>query len=85
MFIKRKKTPFFQFGLDFYPTSSICVRRKFLVNFLKFIEREKYPHLEIDARLSMFAYLKNQFLVINNSLTVYNYDSAGITSNYKKI
>ena len=83
MFIKRKKH-LFSIWPGFYPTSSICVRRKFLINFLKFIEREKYPHLEIDARLSMFAYLKNQFLIINNSLTVYNYDSAGITSNYKK-
>ena len=69
---------------SFYPTSCIAIKRKFFKNFLKNAEFEKFPNLEIDARLSIFAFLKKKFFVYNKNLTIYNYDNFGISSNYKK-
>ena len=68
----------------FYPTSSIAIRRKFFLEFLKYIEKNKFSNLEVDARISMFAFLKKQFLTLNKSFTNYNLDETGITSKYKK-
>ena len=47
----RKKKHFFSIWPSFHPTSSIVVRRNYFKNFLKFLEKEKFPNLEIDARL----------------------------------
>ena len=48
---------------SFYPTSCISIRRNYFKKFLIFIKSKKFPNLEIDARLSMFAFLtKNLFL-----------------------
>ena len=69
---------------SFYPTSCIAIKRKFFSDFLKNAEFGKFPNLEIDARLSIFAFLKRKFYIYNKTLTIYNYDSFGITSNYKK-
>ena len=44
----------------FYPTSCISVRRKFFLNFLKFLEKNRHPNLEIDARISIFAFQKKK-------------------------
>jgi len=44
----------------------------------------KFPNLEIDARLSIYAFLNNEFHVLKNNLTVYNFDRHGISSTYKK-
>ena len=60
------------------------MRREFFRDFLKFSEHNKFPNLEIDARICIFAYLKKQFKVMNKSLTIYNYDQLGISSNYRK-
>jgi len=68
----------------FHPTSCIAFKRKFFLNFLKFLEKNKYPNLEIDARLSIFAFQKNKFFIIKKSLTNYNYDKSGISSRYNK-
>ena len=68
----------------FHPTSCISLRRKFFINFLKFLQKNDYPNLEIDARLSIFAFQKNKFLIIKKNLTNYNYDESGITSRYNK-
>ena len=62
----------------------MAIRRKFFQEFLKYLEKNDFPNLEIDARLSMFAYIKNEFYLIKKNLTIYNYDEFGITSNYKK-
>ncbi len=69
---------------QFYPTSCISLRRKFMLDFLNHIKKNNFENLEIDARLSMFAFLKKKFLVLNKSFTVYNFDKSGITSGYKK-
>ena len=51
---------------------------------MKFIEKNKYPNLEIDARLSIFAFQKKKVFIFKKNLTIYNYDKIGITSKYKK-
>ena len=68
----------------FFPTSSIVVRKTYFKNFLKEVLPNKFPNLEIDARITIYSHLKNQFTRINNSYTIYNTDTKGITSNYKK-
>ena len=69
---------------QFHPTSCISFRRKFFLDFLKFIKKNSFENLEIDARLSMFAFLKGRFKILNKSLTFYNFDKSGISSRYKK-
>ncbi len=83
MLLKKKKH-YFSIWPSFYPTSCMTVRRKFFQNFLKHLYKNEFSNLEIDARLSMFAHLKNEFCSIEKNLTIYNYDEFGITSNYKK-
>ena len=80
----KKKNHLFSIWPSFYPTSCMALRRSFFAEFIKYLEENKFPNLEIDARLSMFAYLKNEFSFLKRSLTIYNYDEFGITSNYKK-
>ena len=83
MYLKSKKHHY-SIWPKFYPTSCIALRRKFFVNFLKFLEKNKYPNLEIDARLSIFAFQKNKFFITKKNLTNYNYDPSGISSGYIK-
>ena len=80
----RKKYHYFSIWPGFYPTSSIAIRRKFFLEFLKYIEKNKFSNLEVDARISMFAFLKKQFSILDKSFTNYNLDETGITSKYKK-
>ena len=68
----------------FFPTSTIVVRKTYFKKFLKLILPNKFPNLEIDARISIYSHLKNEFDFIKQSYTVYNNDYKGITSNYKK-
>ena len=84
LMVLKKRNHFFSIWPRFYPTSTITVRRKFFLEFLRFSEKRKFLNLEIDARLSMFAFLKKNFLITNKSFTIYNYDKTGITSKYKK-
>ena len=80
----KKKRHFFSIWPSFYPTSCIAFKRNFFVNFLKVLEKNKFSNLEIDARLSIYAYIKNQFFITKKCLTIYNYDETGISSKYKK-
>ena len=80
----KKKMSLFTIWPSFFPTSCIAVRRKFLIKFFKLVEKNKFPNLEIDARICIFAYLKKEFKVTKECLTIYNYDKSGITSNYRK-
>ena len=68
----------------FFPTSTIVVRKSYFKNFLKLILPNKFPNLEIDARISIYSHLKSEFNIIKQSYTIYNTDTKGITSNYKK-
>lgn len=69
---------------SFYPTSCITVRRNFFKKFLNLSESNRFPNLEIDARLCIYAFLKKEFKITKKPLTVYNYDSLGISSSYRK-
>ncbi len=80
----KKKKSLFTIWPSFYPTSCIAVRKSFLKSFFKLAMVNKFPNLEIDARLSIFAFLKNEFNITDKSLTCYNYDQDGITSRYNK-
>lgn len=82
--VLKKKNFTFSIWPSFFPTSCITVRRDFFLIFLKFLNKNNFPNLEIDARLSMFAFIKNEFLKTEKRLTIYNYDEFGITSNYTK-
>ena len=68
----------------FYPTSTITIRKNFLKKFMKIDLPSKFPNLEIDARICIFAYLNNEFRIIDKNYTIYNFDHLGITSKYKK-
>ena len=81
----KKKNHSFSIWPSFYPTSSIAIKRKFFSNFLENAELGKFPNLEIDARLCIFAFLNKEFRVLNKSLTIYNHDEFGISSNYSKL
>ena len=80
----KKKNHFFSIWPSFYPTSCIAFKRKFFDNFLKVLKKNKFSNLEIDARLSIYAYIKKQFYITEKCLTIYNYDETGISSKYKK-
>ena len=64
----RKKYHYFSIWPGFYPTSSIAIRRKFFLEFLKYIEKNKFSNLEVDARISMFAFLKKTVFNIRKKL-----------------
>ena len=82
--VLKRKNHLFSIWPSFYPTSCMAMRRKFFIQFIKYLEEKNFPNLEIDARLSMFAFVKNEFLKTKKRLTIYNYDEFGITSNYTK-
>lgn len=68
-----------------FPTSCISLRKNFLRSFLKNINKADFPHLEVDARLSIFSkFYMNEYNVLNKKITHYNYDQNGITANIKK-
>ncbi len=80
----KKKNNFFSIWPKFYPTSTIVVKREFFINFIKYIQSKSFPNLEIDARLSIYAFLKKRLNSTNKRLTIYNNDPTGISSYYKK-
>lgn len=68
-----------------FPTSCISLKRHYLEFFFKNIEFKKYENLEIDARINIFfKFYFNEYNILDKSLTNYNYDSLGITSNIPK-
>ena len=80
----KKKNQFFTIWPTVIPTSSICVERKYFKNFLKYIQKDRYPDLEIDSRIIIYTYLKNELNFINKSFTYYRDNINGITSKYNK-
>ncbi len=83
-YTSKRKLNLFSIWPRFYPTSTIAVNRKFFKNFIKISQKKKFPNLEIDARISIYAYLKNKFRVSKNKLTIYNNQTNGISSKYNK-
>ena len=78
-----KKTFIFNLA-KFYPTSCIALKKKFFLKYLKYLKKNEIKNLEIDSRLVIYSFLTNNLNIIHKSLTIYNYDNLGITSNYKK-
>lgn len=79
-----KKLHIFSIWPKFFPTSTITFRRSFFQKFMNFIRKNEFPNLEIDARLAIYAYLNEEFLITNKSFTIYNKHGSGISSRYKK-
>ena len=68
-----------------FPTSCISVRKSFFKNFIKNSEKNKFDHLEIDARIVIFFnFFYNEYNIFNKKLTRYNYDPDGITAGINK-
>jgi len=68
-----------------FPTSCISLRRNFFIKFLKYIKKNNFNNLEIDARLIIFAYhYCNDLSIIKSKLTKYKEDLSGISSKYRK-
>lgn len=80
----KKKKHFFSIWPSIYPTSCIAIKKTYLLNFLKVLDKNKFPNLEIDSRLFIFSFLGNNLLKLNKSYTIYKKDIYGISSNYKK-
>ncbi len=81
--LKEKKF-FFSIWPSIYPTSCIAIRKRFFIEFVNFIEKDKFPNLEIDSRLVMYVNLKKKLKILSSSYTFYNSDHSGISSNYTK-
>jgi glycosyltransferase involved in cell wall biosynthesis len=82
--VLKKKNHLFSIWPSFFPTSCIAFKKSFFLQFLKSLKQNKFSNLEIDARLSIYSYLKKQLFITNKCLTIYNYDELGISSKYKK-
>lgn len=68
-----------------FPTSCISIRKKFFEVFIKNINRNNFPNLEVDARLVIFfKFYMREYNIINDKLTFYNFDQNGITANINK-
>ena len=68
-----------------FPTSCISFRKVFFNNLVKNLEKNKYPNLEIDARINIFSnFFYNEYNLLDKYLTNYEYDQNGITANKKK-
>lgn len=68
-----------------FPTSCISARKKFIKSFIKNSEKNKFDHLEIDARIVIFSNIFfKEYNILNKTLTKYNYDANGITADIKK-
>ncbi len=68
-----------------FPTSCISIRRESFKFFIKKIQKKNYSNLEIDARMTIFfRFYYNEYNLIKEKITVYNYDHYGITSKINK-
>lgn len=82
-FYKEKKN--FYVWPTIFPTSSVSLRKKFLLECYTKIFPNMFPQLEIDFRILAFAKnVKNDFNFITDNLTYYFQNSSGILSFYKK-
>ncbi len=68
-----------------FPTSCITISRKNFKIFEKYVRKSQYLNLEIDARLTIFLkYYCNEYNILKDELTIYNYDVNSITAKIKK-
>ena len=78
------KKHLFSIWPSIYPTSCISLKRKFFINFLKYVQKDNYKNLEIDSRIVMYSYLLKKLKILKSSYTIYNFDNKGISSQYSK-
>ena len=70
---------------SFYPTSTMSLKRSFFKECISNIFYKKFPLVEIDARIAIYANFKNSKITIfNKNLTNYYQNNLGINSNNKK-
>lgn len=82
---KISKKRLFQIWPNTFPTSCISVRRKYFKLFLNNLYENKFQNLEIDTRIMLFfKFYIQQYNILNNKLTIYNFDVNGITANIPK-
>jgi glycosyltransferase involved in cell wall biosynthesis len=68
-----------------FPTSSISLKKEYLLDCIDLFKKDKYPLLEIDFRICCLLPLhQNSFLILNKNLTFYRQVNDGIMSKYKK-
>jgi hypothetical protein len=83
-FVNKKKKNFYVWPTIF-PTSSINLRKNFLIECLNNIFPKMFPQIEIDFRILVFAdKIKNDLNLVSNNLTYYFQNPKGILSIYKK-
>lgn len=83
-FVNKKKKNFYVWPTIF-PTSSINLRKNFLIECLNNIFPKIFPQIEIDFRILVFAdKIKNDLNFVSNNLTYYFQNPKGILSIYKK-
>jgi len=81
----KEKNHTFSIWPTIFPTSCISLDRKTFVNFLDYLYPNKFPLLEIDARLVIFAkHVLNNINYEKKKLTNYIVDPNGISSKSKK-
>ena len=68
-----------------FPTSCISVTKNIFIKFERYIQKNEFPNLEIDARLTIFLnFFCEEYNVLKKELTIYNYDYNGITAKIKR-
>ena len=73
------------YGLQFFQLVALLSLEKNLKSLKKYIQKSKYLNLEIDARLIIFfKYYLNEYNVLKEKLTIYNYDENSITARINK-
>ena len=64
-----------------FPTSCISVKRDFFKLFIKYLKKEEFNDLEIDARITIFSkFYCDNYNIIKTKLTTYNFDNLEITA-----
>jgi glycosyltransferase involved in cell wall biosynthesis len=70
---------------SFYSTSTMSLKRVFFKECILSIFYKKFPLVEIDARIAIYANFKNsKITILNKKLTNYYQNNSGINSNNKK-
>ena len=68
-----------------FPTSCISLKKKYLLECINLLKKNKFPLLEIDFRICcLLSVYKDSFLILNENLTLYRQVNNGIMSEYKK-
>lgn len=67
-----------------FPTSSISVKKEYLIDCINKFYKTKFKFLEIDFRLCCLFSINNNYQILKKNLTYYRQVNSGIMSGYKK-